>query len=337
MGPQNQIEDEWDVEYELPAAIATKNIIASISASNPECSQSPTETIFQNNLRDQAECDADTSEWSGQPVPHRKRPKAFPAFTARSALFKATRAKGTFDRLTPIQAQGAKIEVMGPKLDMRDKRVWEIAIELAKERAGSIGDRFEIELRQFARRMGNDQPNSRALHAIWNSLTRLAMARVSFEVDGGRIRGVGSLLATACRDGDRSFLRLNPDFALPALLCDRQFELNPARRSAIGSALGQWLHDFYCTHSTARPIDLGYLMKLCGYDGPAKNFPAKVRAAMDELLKAAPAVVDSYVIREPTRRFEDWVLEVQIGIEKRSYQQPAALPRPTRKERKAAL
>lgn len=330
-------EDDWDVAYEAAPTAAVETPPARAPAALPSQSDESHRAAEPPSAPEAAQADPEQSAWMAAPVPHRKRANAFPAFTARSALFRATQADGAFDSLTPIQAQGAKIQVLGPKLDMRDKRVWEIAIELAKSRASNIGERFEIELRQFARRMGNEQPNSRALQAIWSSLSRLAMARVAFEIDGGKVKGIGSLLASATKDGNRFFIRLNPDFALPALLCDRQFDFNADRRASIRSSLGQWLHDFYCTHSAARPIDLGYLMGLCGYDGPPKNFPARVRTAMDELVAAAPGVVEAYAIVQPTKRAEDWVLEARIGPEKRAYQQPAALPSATRRTGKAAL
>lgn len=334
MDQEKLYEDDWDVAYEdtPPALVESPPTRAPATR--------PSQTDESHGAIEPPPAHVATLEqsaWMSEPVPHRKRPNAFPSFTARSALFRATQADGAFDSLTPIQAQSAKIQVLGPKLDMRDKRVWEIAIEFAKTRVANIGDRFEVELRQFARRMGINQPNSRALHAIWNSLARLAMVRVVFEIHGGKVKGVGSLLASATKEGNRFYVRLNPDFALPALLCDRQFDFNADRRALIRSSLGQWLHDFYCTHSAARPIDLGYLMALCGYDGPPKNFPARLRTAMDELVAAAPGVVEAYVIVQPTKRAEDWILEARIGAEKRAYQQPGSLPSMTRRTGRAAL
>ena len=330
-------EDDWDLAYSpesaqqppttpKPAAEATVRHVAHALPSLPQAVHGV-----------DAKAETEGKAWDALPMPHSLRSKSFPAFMARSALFRATKAVGSFSVLTPVKAQKANIQVFGPKLDMRDKRIWEIAIELAKERAPNIGDKFEVELREFARRMGNESPNARALRSIWSDLTRIAMVRVAFELDDGRTQGAGSLIASAIREEDRFFLRLNPDFALPALLCDKQFVLNPTRRSSIGSALGQWLHDFYCTHSKVQPIHLDYLMELCGYEGVARNFPSKLKEAMDELVKTAPEVVASYAIHKPTRRFEKWQLEAQIGEEKRSYQQPSSMPQPRARRGGVAL
>lgn len=326
MERQEDSENDWDAEY-VPTAMPVRAPVATNPsnglrpAPKPSMPLQPTTTASLDLQRVQP-----ASHWDSQPIPHRGRQSAFPGFAARSALFKATKAIGGYDQLTSIKAQGATLQAIGPKLDMRDKRVWEIAIELAKQRAGNIGDRYEIELREFARRMGNDSPNSRALQSIWNSLANLALVRVVFSIDKGSQQGVGSLIATAGRDGGKLFLRLNPDFALPALLCDRQFEINAARRSKISSALGQWLHDFYSTHSKSMPIDLGYLIELSGYDGAVKNFPAKLKLAMDELVKAAPEVVQGYTINSDTRSSQDWIITVQLGEEKRTFQSAAPMP-----------
>ena len=74
------------------------------------------------------------------------------------------------------------------------------------------------------------------------------------------------------------------------------------------------------------PIDLGYLMELSGYDGPVKNFPAKLKAAMEELVVAAPEVVQGYSINSATRKSKAWTIHVQLGAEKRTFQRPAPMP-----------
>lgn len=321
----NSIEDEWDVEYELP-----KQPERFIPKETQQSAKSP-------NVPDVAPNRHQESAWDSHQIPHKNKLRAFPAFATRSALFKAANASGNFGQLTQIKAQGASIHADGPKLDMRDKWIWEIAIELAKQRAGNVGDRFEIELREFARRMGNHSPNSRALCSIWESLTKLALVRVVFSLNRGCIQGVGSLVASAVREGDKRFLRLNPDFAVPALLCDLQFEMNSARRANISSALGQWLHDFYSTHSESRQMDLGYLMELSGYEGPPKNFPAKLRVAMNELVKAAPEVASGYSITKPTRSCKSWILDVNLGSEKRAFLPAKTLPSGAKPSGKVAL
>lgn len=323
MERQEDFDDDWDAVY-VPSSkpATTPGTPAPLTSAAPVQRSSPAKAAIAE------EASSNARTWDDRAVPHRSRPCAFPSFTSRSALFRATKATGTFNEFTPIKAQGTKLQGFGPKLDMRDKRIWEIAIELAKERAANIGDIFEVQLREFARRMGIESPNARALRSIWAGLNRLAMARVAFELNGGQTQGLGSLIASAIREGDRFFIRLNPDFAYPALLCDLQFDMNPKRRAAIGSALGQWLHDFYCTHSKGLPIHLGYLMDLCGYDGESRNFPGQLKAAMDELVSIAPGVAASYDIQRPTRRFEDWILTVQIGGDTRQFQRRASLPTP---------
>lgn len=233
-------------------------------------------------------------------------------------MFRASSSHEPFDGPTKVKAQGCALTLSGPRLGMRDKHVWETAIQVAKERAENIGDAFEIELRDFARRMGSSNHGGKALKSIWSSLERIALTRVEFQI-GESCKGVGSLLATACRNDGHLYLRLNPDFAIPALQGDKQFLLDQARRSALPTALAQWLHDFFSTHKVSRDMDLLYLRGLCGYDGAPRNFPGKLLAAMQSLVAAAPDLVESFEIDATSRCSDSWKLRVTLGAEKPSF------------------
>lgn len=261
----------------------------------------------------------------GRAVPHKNRPNHFPGFIARSAMFRASNTHGHFAQPTAVKAQGCILMLSGPALNMRDKHIWETAIQIAKERAPHAGEPFVIELRDFARRMGSNNRSGPALVSIWESLKRLARCRVEFEI-GESCKGIGSLIATAYKDEGRLFLRLNPDFAIPALLGDKQFVFNQARRQALPYALSQWLHDFFSTHKLSRDIDLDYLRELCGYDGTARNFPRKLHGAMTALVAAAPELVASFEIVETGRCSDDWILRVVLGSEEPSFRPAERIP-----------
>ena len=271
------------------------------------------------------------------PMPHKKHLMNFPGFIARGAMFRVSRSAQVGDGTTILKVAGGTMTITGPMLCMRDKAVWEAAIQLAKERAPRVGDAFEIELRDFVRKMGSDNFSGKALAAVWSSLERLAKAKIQFEVDKGRCKGVGSLLASAFKSRGKMHLRLNPDFAIPALLCDKQFCFNVKRRNKLSSSLAKWLHDYYTTHSTTQDIDLNYLRDLCGYDGLASHFPAKVRQAMDELLTAAPKLFASYSIAKTGRSAELWKLQVVLGDEKPSFLPSKSLPASSANKRRRGV
>lgn len=253
-----------------------------------------------------------------RPVPHKRKPNNFPGFIARSAMFRAATTNDGFDQPTLVRAQGCTLTLSGPKLGMRDKHVWETAVQVAKERAPAIGDAFEIELRDFARRMGSNNRGAKALAAIWKSLEKLALCRAEFEL-GDSCKGIGSLLSTIFRENGRIYIRLNPDFAIPALLGDKQFLFDQSRRAALPSALSQWLHDFFSTHKQAKDMDLLYLRELSGYDGSPKNFPNKLRAAMKALIQIAPTLVASFDINDAARCSDAWMLHVVLGTDTPSF------------------
>lgn len=253
-----------------------------------------------------------TSTTVGRAIPHKNRPNHFPGFIARSAMFRVSDTHEHFAQPTAVRAQGCTLMLSGPKLNMRDKHIWETAIQIAKERAPHTGESFEIELRDFARRMGSDNRSGPALTSIWESLKRLARCRVEFEI-GDSCKGIGSLIATAYHDEGRLYLRLNPDFAIPALLGDKQFVFDQARRRALPYALSQWLHDFFSTHKQSRDMDLLYLRELCGYDGIARNFPSRLHSAMTALVAAATELVVSFKIVKNGRCSDRWILCVVLG------------------------
>jgi hypothetical protein len=151
------------------------------------------------------------------------------------------------------------------------------------------------------------------------------MARVAFQL-GPECKGVGSLIATAAVSQGKFYLRLNPDFAIPALLADKQFLFDAGRRSSLRSGLAQWLHDFYSTHKESRDMDLLYLRDLCGYDGPARNFPRKLEEAMRDLVEIAPELVASFRIDAIGRCSDAWKLRVVFGTETPSFIPPKRIP-----------
>lgn len=319
MGEQIQTyEDDWDVDaYTVPANRANAPNEQEISEPSIPLAAAPRQPVRSANG---LPCIPVPEAIS---VPHRTKPKNFPGFIARSALFRVTSSCEGFASPTVVKAQGCSLAIAGPKLDMRDKHVWETAIQVAKERAAGIGEAFEIELRDFARRMGSANQGGRALAAIWDSLDRLAQCRVQFEL-GETCKGTGSLLATAYRRDGRIYLRLNPDFAIPALMGDKQFLFDQARRSSLPTALAQWLHDFFSTHKQSREMDLLYLRGLCGYEGPSRNFPGKLKLAMQSLMHFAPTLIASFTIDRTGRCSDGWKLRVVLGSDK-----PAFLPAET--------
>jgi hypothetical protein len=304
-------------------------------------SQNPTAApaATQTTLADTDDLDAAWAANDWPPFPYREKSDFFPGFMARSALFKAGRASETLSAMTVIPAQSSTISISGPRLNMKDKHVWETAVQVAKESPNGVGSPLEISLRDFAKRMGMAYFKGPALTAIWESLERLASARVHFQFADG-CSGIGSMLATAARRNKCFYIRINPDFAIPAFTGDRQFRMNSSRRSGLSCSLAQWLHDFYTTHSTALDMDLEYLRELSGYEGPKRNFPMRLRLAMKELAQSAPNLILSFTIHENGKDSAKWMLSVVRGTETAQYKQPAKVhsrPRPSARHGGVAL
>jgi hypothetical protein len=259
------------------------------------------------------------------PFPLSDKPEYFPGFIARSALFQAGRpGAGDVSELRRVRSQKHyDVTVTGPRLTMRDKRVWEIAMQIAKEASSDMCQAFEIALNDFAERMGLADRSSKTLGPIWASLQRLSQVRVSFKLPAGH-EGSGSLLATAVKIEGRTYLRVNPDFTWAAFSLDFQFHIQSARRGALSSSLAQWLHDFLSTHTDNIDFTVDYLRSLSGHAGAARNFPEALRKALDELVVSVPALVAAYSIDEQGKSSDRWVVKLTRGPEKPQFAMPKA-------------
>lgn len=247
-------------------------------------------------------------------LPHRGKLDQFPAFATRSALFCASKHASALPQNTPLKSQGTyALRAGGPRLDMRDKAVWEAAIGMAKE-FPDPSQEIPINLSELSRRIGQRDANGAALTRVWKSLERLAQADVELTLQG-KVHA-GKMLAAATFNGSSRSIRL--DFGLCALVLesDAQFKINSVRRHSLSSALAQWLHDFFSTHSAyGAALTLGYLRELCGFDGQTRRFPKLLDVAMAELATKAPQLVTGHRISKVGRSSEKWTLNVDRGPE----------------------
>jgi hypothetical protein len=271
---------------------------------------------------------------AGRPVltlPHASKLDLIPAVFSRGALF---RVGGSDDKpiaapagkaATAIEAQGGiNLTLAGPWPRMRDKAVWEIAIEMAKA-SPDAGSPIPVNLSEFAKRLGYVDKGGATLDWIWASLLRLSHCRVEFDspsATGPRL--AGKLLLSARKMGARMEIEIDPAF-LPRLLGeDFQFFIDRERRARLSTALARWLHDFLSTHSTqSRPFGLPYLRGLCGYGASKRRFPADLDRALAELVLVAPEILASYSFDKATRSSDRWTLALVCGVEKRRFEQPA--------------
>lgn len=291
------------------------------SKSTTKCTTSPKTTSAIEN-------DAEVGSACFVVVPNRAKTDHFPGFMSRSALFRAAQTSNLVEE-QPVQipAQGCSIQVLGPRLSMRDKAVWEIAIQLAKETSIDMSQPFTISLREFVRRLGETDTSGAGLESIWQCLRRLSLARISFDIKG-HCTGHGSIFSTAIKRAGVCYVRLNPDFVAQALTRDIQFKIDSPRRNSLAMHLAQWLHDFFSTHDPfKRDMDIAYLRNLCGYSGPKRNFPAKLQSAMTELSKAAPGLIQSFELIKATRDSDQWLLKVTRGSEIPRFELPAIAKR----------
>lgn len=119
----------------------------------------------------------------------------FPALMARSAIFQIGRAGDHIERAElPCHEAGRSAIFEGPRLGMRDKRVWEVALRAAKAE-GSAGVEFALSASDVAKAIGAGC-SGRALKSVGESLKRLARARLDYAAPSGS-RWSAALLGSA--------------------------------------------------------------------------------------------------------------------------------------------
>ncbi len=253
----------------------------------------------------------------------RRKVDHFPAFVARGGIFKAGRpAAGLGSVEAKIQGLGGAM-CLGQQLGMRDKPVWEIAVQVAKENSANMCAYAPVSLREFAARLGWTDRSGKALAWIWACIERLSQARVELELaDGTACRG--PLLDCKTEGGRSRFVRVNPGFAEAAFGREAQFRIDSARRSMLPTALAQWLHDFLSTHSKSYDMKLGYLRELSAFGGQARSFPQQLERSLEELRGVAPGLVEGFDIERRRRDSSRWVLRIRRGPETVCFEPVAA-------------
>lgn len=265
-------------------------------------------------------------------LPHAAKLDLVPATFSRSALFRVggrddpAVAASAGEPPIAIEAQGAaSMTLWGPWPRMRDKAVWEIALEMAKESADAAAP-IRVNLSEFANRLGYGDKSGATLEAIWTSLRRLSFCRVEFNIPsspGARL--AGNLLAAARELASKKEIQIDPAFCSRLMGEDYQFAINRTRRARLSTALARWMHDFLSTHSTQeRPFDLLYLRELCGYGADKRRFPAHLQMALANLIRTAPEILASYSLNKHARSSERWTVALVCGEEARRFEQPIA-------------
>lgn len=269
-------------------------------------------------------------------LPHAAKADLFPAIFSRSALFRVSGADDSAiapDASDPgivIAAQGGvNLRIKGPWPRMRDKAVWEVALEMAKASPDASAP-IPVSLSKFADRLGYADKGSDTLAWIWTSLRRLSLCQVEFDSPSPSGQPlVGNLLAAARETTFGKEIAIDPAFASRLLDEDFQFVIDRARRATLSTALARWLHDFLSTHSgPRRPLDVPYLRALCGYAGKNKRFPNELERALVELAQKAPGILSSHSFSKPTRSSDGWTVSLVYGQEKRRFEQPKPASKP---------
>jgi hypothetical protein len=306
--------DDWDADalrYEAQAEAVRENIRCGKPAT-PLTKMALAPAIVPSTGRSIA---------SLEPMPHRTRTGLYPALATRSALFGVARADPSGPDL-PLHTVPAHLhyhlEYEGPRLSVRDKSIWEAAIDLGKESGLPAGAAMPMPLRTIGDRLGLASTGGDQLDWIWDGLKRLEKARVAFDSPTGQ-RIAGPLLGSVEMHSGAVAVSFDPGVTKHLIGRDMQFRIDTKRRRTLGSGLARWLHDFLSSHNEPEPMDLKYLRNLCGYEAKKRRFPADLEKAMGEITQKASGLAKGFKINRSGKDSDMWTLEVTQGHEKPSF------------------
>lgn len=320
--------DDWDEEPQLPSrepsSHASWDAVSTLAPKPPTIAGSTAPLVIEPEPPQAIPSSAsEAMDLAGPPageaatvppraMPHRDDPR-MPGLLARSALFGAGLGSGQAEirKLAPIGCYPpCKLAYEGPRLTMKDKQVWELALGAAK-RSGWAGKEFKSSLSALAKGMGRKRPGGADTSLVRECLERLAGARVEFTLGDG-LQGSGSLLLSARESATGWWIAFDPG------LCDLfdrdfRFPMNAERRAILKTELARWLHDFLSTHDDyENGYKLADLRRLSGYEADQSQFSSKLRDALADLVAKAPSLVKSFKMARVGRDSDDWMVRIEM-------------------------
>lgn len=233
--PPDWSDDEWP-DYVVPMPLASspsKSPEAPVVGNpHPAPKESPALTAPKANLLLIA----------GRPFPKVGSPLKLPAMATRSALFQVGGFAGAPLAGPLASSTQYELSYFGPRLSMRDKRIWEIAMAAAQKH-GWLNSEFPLALSMVAKGLGVKDRSTKTSNSIFESLRRLSEAKLSFTIKGTSF-GSGHLLGSARKEKSRAFISVDSAFTEIAFTKDVRFAIPHLAREKVSTDLGLWLCDF---------------------------------------------------------------------------------------------
>lgn len=270
----------------------------------------------------------------GPVFPCSKFPEHFPAIFARSGLFSVERLARGEDAepmfTGQIKTAGAVMTYSGPRLSMRDKELYCELVSRAKQARLRLDSALVVPLSHLAKSLGWLSYSDAALNWMFDAAQRLTRAHVRCKLtDSAAFHGPMLLSATKTVNG--LVVKFDPAFALGAFGHGRQFLIDRARSGTLKKPIASWLHDYLSTHTKRQAVDLTYLRKLCGYPPlpsdkreaalKRKEFPGLLKAAVKDLVAAAPDLCAGMELAKGTKSSDGWTATFNPGSHKPAFEQ----------------
>lgn len=223
---------------------------------------------------------------------------SIPMGMVRSELFSASLSGPMVDR-KDVSAErdllGISIKYSGPHLNQEHFKAWQAAIHLARLNNAMSGVEFTVPASEMLRCMGKTYRDHNQRKVLWGLLEDLQKASVSMSTN--RSRYIGSLVFSAAQDKitGQICIRLNPDLA--QLLSNEVLENDMMRMMELGrDQLAIWLHNYYASHLTPRPMLVKELQRMCGTTLDLRRFRYRLKKCLTLLMGGIRPLITKFTI-----------------------------------------
>ena len=221
-----------------------------------------------------------------------------PMGMVRSALFSAS-ISGPMVERKEVSAErdllGISITYSGPHLNQEHFKTWQAAIHLARLNDAMSGVVFTVSSSEMLRCMGKTYRDHKQRKILWDLLEDLRQASVSMSTN--RSRYVGSLVFSIARDKitGQLCIRLNPELA--QLLSNEVMENDMMRMMELGrDQLAIWLHNYYASHLSPRPVLVKELQRMCGTTLDLRRFRYRLKKCLGLLMGGIRPLITMFTI-----------------------------------------
>lgn len=221
--------------------------------------------------------------------------RMIPNVLIRSALFSTKRLSNKRNVVsTKIYSQnGYEVTYDGEELNQIDSQVYQAVVMIMKSKSDiNTPNTVKFNIKDIILLLGK-HGNGNDYTCVKNSLNRLKKCVIT--IASGKTNYSGNLLNYVYSVNNDNQVEVNSVFC-NFLTSSDQTVCDVESKSKISKLLSKWLFDYFRSHSRYIPLDIEYLLNLCGSNMNIRKFRQQLKISMDELILNHSFPIKSYSI-----------------------------------------